>query len=158
MKKYFMPLMLCALMMPSCAITSEDGQEVSLEQASDIQYEDLKQRVHNSSIAAGALLQIGLASEPELRADVVKLADSLAKQIQDNKLEGLQSGDVVAWVLSQFGEKLSLEEKELAVIQGSARLIDAATGGIDLDLGGELTKREKELLITLLDGLVLGLQ
>ena len=151
--------MLASLMLlaPACTIVTETGEEVSLEEATEEQYEQIEDKIYNTSLAAGALIQIGLAEDPEKREEISSLAQKLSAQVRNNELGELQSGGVVAWVLSQL--EGTLEPKEIAIIQGTARLIDAATdGGIRLELGVELTDRQKGLIVSMLDGLALGVQ
>ena len=145
---------------PSCTIVAENGQEVTLEEMTEEQYESVKQRVYDTSLASGGLIQIGLAEDPELRADIAELAGDLSEQVEKGRIENLQAGDVVSFLLSQFGESLNLEPKEVAIITGISRIVDAATGGTGIELGieGTLSDRERGLLVAMLDGLALGVK
>lgn len=148
------------LLAPSCTITAENGQEIALEQATEEQYELVKQRVYDTSLASGGLIQIGLAEDPELRADIAELAKDLSEQVEKGRIENLQAGDVVSFLLSQFGENLNLKPKEVAIITGISRIVDAATGGTGIELGieGTLTDRQRGVLVAMLDGLALGVK
>lgn len=146
------------LFAPSCTITSESGQTVSLEEATEAQYEAVRLRVSNSSLAAAALLQIGLAENVELRNQIAELAETLAVQVQQNELAGLTSGNIITWVLGQFGEKLELEPGQIAIIQGISRLIDATVGEISLGIEGTLSPRQQGIVLAVLEGLALGIR
>ena len=159
MKNIFMSLLLTVGLFgvaPSCTITTADGQGVSLEEATDEQFEAVRARVYNTSLATGGLLKIGLAEKPQVRADIARLANDLSEQVEKGNVEGLRSGDVVNFLLKQFGQQLSLSPKDAAIIGGIASVVDAATGGIDVGIEGVLTDRESQLMQAMLDGLAQG--
>lgn len=145
---------------PSCTITAENDQEITLEKMTEEQFESVKQLVYDTSLVSGGLIQISLAEDSELRVEIAELAKNFSEQVKKGRIENLQVGDVASFLLGQFGENLNLKPKEVAIITGISRIVDTATGGTGIKLGIEdtLTDRERGLLVAMLDGLALGVK
>jgi division protein CdvB (Snf7/Vps24/ESCRT-III family) len=140
-----------ALMLPSCSAVQNARD--SLAEMSQEDYSELTSNVSDASAIAGERLK-NLLDENQVEIALL-VTQELFTAIEKDSLD---AADLVKGVVDQYGLRLGLNEEQLGYIRDAAKIIDAAVGQISLGIDGELTLREKGLLLALLAGIHSGLQ
>ena len=157
MKLLALPLLLGALMMPSCSTISNLQRDVNT--MSEAQYEGLKTKV--GSITAITSSRLAKDWDVAKRAKALGVITKAREIINSNLTEGIEGLDVVGVIRALadlYGEKMGLDEQARRDVKDAALLIDALVGPIKLDIDGKLGEREKGLVLALLDGLQYGIR
>lgn len=134
----------------SCSVV--ESARNKLAEMPETEYQDLLIKVRHSGEQGGEKLSELLGNKASLALAVTR---DLYKTIEEDQLN---VADIVQAIVNEYSNELGLEEKHLEYVREGAKLIDAAVGQIRLGIDGKLSDREKELVLSLLEGLETGLQ
>lgn len=150
-----LPLLLAALMLPSCSTIGNIQRDLATMSQSE--YKGLKNKVASiTAITSSRLAKDWDAEKRQKALDIIVTGQLL---VQSNKdLADLDVTDLIRSLADRYGEKMGLDEQSRRDIKDAALLLDVLIGPVQLGIDGRLGERELGLILALLDGLAYGLK
>ena len=154
MKLFALPLLLGALMLPSCSTLGNVQRDLATMSQSE--YEGLKSKV--ASVTAITSSRLAKDWDAEKRVKALAIIAEGRLLLSGDKLADLGATDLIRALADRYGEKLGLDDQARRDVKDAALLVDALVGPIKLGVDGKLGERESGLILALLDGLEYGLK
>lgn len=152
MKLSTLPLLLAALMLPSCSTLTNAQRDINEMTVS--QYTGLKTKVY--ALTAIASNRIAKDWDVDKRSKALGFITN-ARTFVTLGLGDLDVVGVIRTLANRYAENMGLDAQARSDIQNAALLIDAVVGPIKIGIDGKLGERELGLVLALLDGLQNGL-
>lgn len=149
-----LPLLLAALMLPSCSTISNVQHDLAAMSQSE--YEGLKSKVASVTAIASSRLAKGWDAEKRYKALVILTESRLL--IAANNLADFDVTNLIHSIADRYGEKMGLDVQARRDIKNAALFVDVLVGPIKLGIDNKLGERELGLIVALLDGLEYGLK
>lgn len=154
MKLFTLPLLLVALMLPSCSTLTNLQRD--LDTMTEAQYEGLKNNI--MSITAITSSRLARNWDTTKRDKARGVITQVARLIVANEFGNLDATHLIRSLADHYGDKMGLDEQARRDIKSAALLVDIVAGPIKLGVDGKLGEREQGLILALLDGLAYGLK
>ncbi len=149
-----LPLLLAALMLPSCSTLGNVQRDLAAMSQSE--YEGLQSKV--ASITAITSSRLAQDWDAEKRQKALNVIGEAMLLLAGDNLADLGASDLIRGLADRYGEKMELDEQARRDIKDAALLLDVLVGPIKLGIDGKLGERELGLLLSLLNGLAYGLR
>lgn len=150
-----LPLLLAALMLPSCSTLGNIQRD--LASMSQSEYEGLQSKVASITAITSSRLARDWDAEKRQKALNV-IAEGRLLLLAGDQLADLGATDLIRSLADRYGEKMGLDDQARRDIKDAALLLDVLIGPIKLGIDGKLGERELGLLLSLLKGLEYGLR
>lgn len=150
MKTYTYLALATIFTMSSCSLVNSSREK--LAEMPEDEFQELAVKVEKAGRKGGK--ELVKLVEADVVMLTIKLTDMLYDSFSNDQL-AIDSNDVVRSIIDYY--ELNLSQKEMSLIRDAGKAIDAAVGQIKLGLDGQLTAREKTLVLNLLDGFRKGL-
>jgi hypothetical protein len=152
MKLFALPLLLVALMLPSCSTISNIQRDIN--QMTAAQYDGLKAKVFAiTSITSSRVAKDWSANKRAKALDLI----AKGRALLTTDLSSLDATSLIRALADRYSDKMGLDAQAKSDIKDAALLLDVLVGPIKVGVDGKLGERELGLVLALLTGLEDGL-
>lgn len=149
-----LPLLLAALILPSCSTISNTQHDLATMSQSE--YKGLKSKVVSVIAITSSRLAQNWNAEQRHKALVI-IAEG-RRLVLDGISSDLDTTNLIRGLADRYGDKMGLDEQARRDIKDAALLVDVLVGPIKLGIDNKLGERELGLVLALLGGLEYGLK